>query len=202
MFCPMCGAPNEDDSLYCQDCGADLGPEDKAGREAEAADAPMARGPEIVDDALEGVRASAVPGTKPESDPLESHEVVTEEERLDVRPASRAKSRPVPRSSRTATAQVAPTSGMAIASFVLGIGGLTVLPLLGSILAVLFGYLARSEIRQRRGELAGDGLALAGLIMGWIAVGAAVAVFILAALGVSLGLCCLGPCGFLSATAN
>jgi hypothetical protein len=55
------------------------------------------------------------------------------------------------------------TSGKAIASLVLSlvwIGGL------GSLLAVIFGFSARGDIRQSRGRLGGDGLAIAGLIIG------------------------------------
>ena len=61
------------------------------------------------------------------------------------------------------------TSGLAVASLVLGIVGLTLVPLLASIAALIFGYGARREIR-RNPNLTGDGLATAGIIRGWIAV--------------------------------
>jgi hypothetical protein len=56
-----------------------------------------------------------------------------------------------------------PTNGLAIASLVLSIiwlGGL------GSILAVIFGIVARRQIRRSQGRQGGDGLALAGLLVG------------------------------------
>jgi hypothetical protein len=53
------------------------------------------------------------------------------------------------------------TSGWAIASLVCAIIGF-------SILAIIFGYVARNEIRNSGGRITGDGLALAGLIIGWI----------------------------------
>jgi hypothetical protein len=59
---------------------------------------------------------------------------------------------------------------MAIAALILGIGGLTVLPLLGSFLALIFGYMARGEIRRNPHDLAGEGLAVAGIVLGWIGV--------------------------------
>ena len=62
------------------------------------------------------------------------------------------------------------TSGLAIASLVSGIAGWTLFPLVGSILAIVFGYAARREIRQRPDQLTGDGLAVAGLVLGWLAV--------------------------------
>ena len=57
-----------------------------------------------------------------------------------------------------------PTNGFAIASLVCGIAGFFLL--LPSVLAVVFGHLARSQIRQR-GEQ-GSGLAVAGLITGYL----------------------------------
>ncbi len=58
------------------------------------------------------------------------------------------------------------TNGLAVASMVLGILWLY---WIGSILALVFGYTARSQIRQR-GE-GGDGMAIAGIVLGWIGVG-------------------------------
>jgi hypothetical protein len=58
------------------------------------------------------------------------------------------------------------TTGMAIASMVLGILWLY---WVGSILALVFGYIARNQIRER-GE-AGGGMATAGIVLGWIGVG-------------------------------
>jgi len=72
---------------------------------------------------------------------------------------------------------------MAIASLVMGVVGWTVLPLIGSILAIIFGYAARKEIRQRPGELSGEGMALAGLVLGWLMVGISVLVLCLGAIG-------------------
>ncbi|SEL23335.1 protein of unknown function [Blastococcus sp. DSM 46786] len=58
------------------------------------------------------------------------------------------------------------TNGMAIASMVLGILWLY---WIGSILALVFGYVAKRQI-QERGE-AGGGMATAGIVLGWIGVG-------------------------------
>ncbi len=62
------------------------------------------------------------------------------------------------------------TSTMAVVSLIAGIVGLTLLPLIGSIAAVVTGYMARKEIRASAGAITGDGMAMAGLIMGWIGV--------------------------------
>jgi Domain of unknown function (DUF4190) len=58
------------------------------------------------------------------------------------------------------------TNGMAIASMVLGILWIY---WIGSILALIFGYMAKNQIRER-GE-AGSGMATAGIVLGWIGVG-------------------------------
>jgi len=58
-----------------------------------------------------------------------------------------------------------PTNGSAIASLVLGIAGLVVFPLLAPP-ALVFGYRAKREIRER--NEGGDGLATAGIVLGWI----------------------------------
>ncbi len=52
-----------------------------------------------------------------------------------------------------------------------GILGLTFLPTIGSIAAIVTGYMAKKEIRESGGAFSGDGLATAGLILGWIGVG-------------------------------
>ena len=57
------------------------------------------------------------------------------------------------------------TSGLAIASLVLGIVWVF---WLGSILAVIFGHVALSQIKRSMGALTGRGMAIAGLILGYL----------------------------------
>lgn len=59
------------------------------------------------------------------------------------------------------------TSSAAIISLIAGILGWTVVPWLGSIVAVITGHMARAEIRRNSDTLEGDGLAIAGLVLGW-----------------------------------
>jgi Domain of unknown function (DUF1707)/Domain of unknown function (DUF4190) len=70
---------------------------------------------------------------------------------------------------------VARTNGFAIASFACGLGQFMVGPL-ATIPAIVFGHMARSQIR-RTGEQ-GAGLALAGLILGWATVILAIIVIV------------------------
>ena len=59
-------------------------------------------------------------------------------------------------------------STLAIISLVAGILGWTVAPFLGSLGAVVCGHLARAEIRRAPQQLQGDGMAIAGLIVGYL----------------------------------
>ena len=60
-----------------------------------------------------------------------------------------------------------PNSNMAVASMILGILGWTVIPTLGAIAAIITGHMAKKEIRESMDSLGGDGMATAGLIMGY-----------------------------------
>ncbi len=59
------------------------------------------------------------------------------------------------------------TNGMAVASLVLGIVWVY---WVGSILAVVFGFVARSQIKASGGAQTGDGMAIAGIVLGFIGV--------------------------------
>lgn len=62
------------------------------------------------------------------------------------------------------------TSPMALVSLIAGILGFTLFPLIGSIVAIVTGHMARGEIRRAAaGTLSGDGLAVAGLALGYAA---------------------------------
>ncbi len=66
-----------------------------------------------------------------------------------------------------ASQPVKPNSSLATTSLILGILGWTLLPIIGAIVAVITGHMAKSEIRKSNGQLAGDGMATAGLILGY-----------------------------------
>ena len=72
--------------------------------------------------------------------------------------------------------QAATTNGKAIASMVLGILSFVLGFELGpfavifTILALVFGYQAKREIRLSAGLQTGEGMAIAGIVMGWIGI--------------------------------
>ncbi|MHB8573582.1 MAG: DUF4190 domain-containing protein [Candidatus Dormibacteria bacterium] len=72
------------------------------------------------------------------------------------------------------------TNGMAIASMVLGIIWIY---WIGSILALVFGYVALGQIRSAGGRQAGRGMAIAGVALGWVGVGTLVLLIVFAVIG-------------------
>jgi hypothetical protein len=66
------------------------------------------------------------------------------------------------------------TSAWAIASLVLSLAGFVGLAFVGPILGVIFGHLALKEIKQSNGSMGGQGLAQAGLILGYVGIGLSV----------------------------
>ena len=64
-----------------------------------------------------------------------------------------------------------PTSTLAIISLVAGILGFTLFPFVGSVIAIITGMMARGETRAVPPRASGDGMATAGIVMGWIGVG-------------------------------
>ena len=74
------------------------------------------------------------------------------------------------------------TNGMAVASLVLG---LLWVCSVGSILAVIFGYMALKQIDRSEGREGGRGLAITGIVLGWIGVALLVLYLILLAAGVA-----------------
>ncbi len=85
------------------------------------------------------------------------------------------------------------TSNLAVISLIAGILGITILPFLGSIVAVFTGHMARKEIAASGGTLTGDGMAIAGLILGYFVIVSTIlgicVVGAMLALGISLPLC-------------
>jgi hypothetical protein len=67
------------------------------------------------------------------------------------------------------------TNGLAIASLVCSCAGPFLLGI-GCVLGIIFGFVARSQIKKSNGFQEGNGLALAGIIVGF----SCIAIFILA----------------------
>jgi hypothetical protein len=81
-----------------------------------------------------------------------------------------------------------PNSDLALASLILGILGWTIIPTFGSIGAIITGHMAKNEIKNSMGALAGDGLATAGLVLGYANIAATLCICLFVAGMLALGL--------------
>lgn len=62
------------------------------------------------------------------------------------------------------------TNGLAVASMVLGIAQIFTC-IIGGVLALVFGYISRRQIDESGGTQGGRGMAIAGIILGWVGIG-------------------------------
>jgi len=113
------------------------------------------------------VRLSQAPPSPPTPPPLPARPTA---------PGARTPARPSPRST-----QAPRTSGLAIASLVLSIFGCTGI---AGIAAVICGHLARKQIRHNP-QVAGKGLALAGLIIGYSTFAMSIVAVVLLSIGLA-----------------
>lgn len=58
------------------------------------------------------------------------------------------------------------SSGFAVASLILGVAGLTCMPVIGGILALVFGLVARGQIKREPRRVTGNGMAVTGIVLG------------------------------------
>lgn len=84
------------------------------------------------------------------------------------------------------------SSSLAIVSLISGIASFFIVPMLGAIVAIITGNLAKKEIRQSAGRLTGEDMARWGVILGWVNIALAVigiclvVLSILGVIGISL----------------
>jgi hypothetical protein len=97
-------------------------------------------------------------------------------------------------------ANIKQTSSLAIISLVSGLLGWTLVPWLGSLVAIVTGHMARAEIRRNPETMEGDGMAVAGLVLGWLMVALTVIGILLVVLffgGILAFIAALGASGHL-----
>jgi hypothetical protein len=61
-----------------------------------------------------------------------------------------------------------PTSTLAVVSLIAGIVGVLFFPFLGGLIAIVTGNMARKETRSLPPTRSGDGMATAGMVLGWL----------------------------------
>lgn len=90
-----------------------------------------------------------------------------------------------------APAAALPTNTLAVVSMIFGIASWVVLPIVGAIVAVITGHIAVGQIKRTREG--GRGMAIAGVVLGWVQLGfvvvwlAFVAVIVLIGIGTAAG---------------
>jgi hypothetical protein len=162
MTCAVCGATNEKGAGFCYRCGTPL-----------TSSTPAATGPTV------SLGRSDPPAFQPGSSgaPVaeESHARV-----YDTPPSSQSFTVPTP-PQYTQPGQYQPnagaystTSNTALIAMVLGIASFLGLSILGAIPAIILGRNAKVEIGASGGRLTGEGMAQAGIILGWINIGLSV----------------------------
>ncbi len=90
-----------------------------------------------------------------------------------------------------------PNSNLALFSLIAGILGLTLFPLIGSVVALILGYMGKKEIEESMGSLGGDGMVKAGIILGWVGIALGVIGFCIAGVFLAIPLCLI-PLGIMS----
>src|SRR5215813_13562178 len=76
------------------------------------------------------------------------------------------------------------TSGKATASLIAGIAAYVIAPFVGAIVAIVLGHLGLSEVRKSAGRLKGDGMAIAGMVLGYVQVAGLPLIMIIAAIAI------------------
>jgi Domain of unknown function (DUF4190)/zinc-ribbon domain len=168
-YCPQCGSPHVAGAAFCSNCGTNL-------RSAvDSADVGSMPPP-----TESTTQAAATPSAPPPSSypPPGGY---------PPPPAGHPPSGyppPYPPHGGYGYAYPAPvqqrTNGFAIAGLVLGIVWIY---WIGSVLALVFGYVAKSQIDQSNGTQGGRGMAIAAIVLGWIGVATLILVIVLAAAG-------------------
>ena len=154
MICPKCGSANSEGSTFCISCGTDLHPAEAQPPPPPGMGAPPPQW---------GTPPPPPPGGPPPPQPPPQY----------APPPPPGYGAPQYAPYGTAPgyagyyAPVQTTNALAIVSLILGIVWVCGL---GSIAALITGYIAKSNIDKSGGREGGRGLALAGIILGWIGV--------------------------------
>jgi hypothetical protein len=63
------------------------------------------------------------------------------------------------------------TSTLAIVSLISGIVSWVLIPFIAAVVAVITGHMAKNEIKKSNGTIGGNGMATAGMVLGYIQLG-------------------------------
>lgn len=183
MTCPVCGAENEANAAFCYRCGSALKAETPAvtgptvslrgretpayGNQAVSADADAGARVYDVPASPSAAPASATP-------PAMAAAPYTTPQYMNPGTGS---STPAPYSAPYGAPTMPQQSSTALIALILGIVSFIGPSIFTAIPAVILGRNARRDIQASNGQLTGDGMAQAGVILGWINIGLTVLLF-------------------------
>jgi hypothetical protein len=194
QFCSQCGQGNADDAGFCVQCGTPL-PGQQAGQAQAAAGAPPTPPPEGQAPPEQPPQAPQMPPPPPMpgvAPPPPMAGVAPPPPPPPVPGAPQGAVPPgqgVPPPGYQAPGYVRPlpTDGMAVASLIMGVVSFVFCPLLAAALAIIFGYVAKGNIRNSGGTLGGDGMATFGIVLGFINLAVTALVIIIVIIAVVAG---------------
>lgn len=176
MNCTSCDAPLPPGATFCANCGARVARPSAGGSPTislPAVDVPENPPPPTsVGAPTMVIPAADAPGSaapQPPYTPQPSYTPIAADQPTYAQPQSYAQ----PSYTPIAAAQPAfppatlPTSSSATVSLIFGILSWVILPVIGAIVAIIAGHMARREIQASNGQLGGSGLATAGLVLGY-----------------------------------
>lgn len=160
-FCSQCGQGNAEDASFCVQCGAPMpgGQQAQAGAAGGAPPTPPAGTPPPGE------------GSYPPPPPGQAPGMPQAQWTGAPPPPGMPPSPGMPPPGYPGYQRPLPNDGLAVAALVTGIAGWFICPIIGGVLAVIFGYMARNNIKASNGTLGGDAFATAGIILGFIQLG-------------------------------
>lgn len=161
MVCPRCGANNDNNEQFCYNCGLKL----EGSGQGQPQGAPGVPPPPTAPPAPYGQGSGyGSPPPYGQQPPAYGQQP----------PAYGGYQQPY---GAPQYPQMQPNSTAAIVSLIAGIVSWLAFPVISAIVAVIAGHMARGEIRRSNGALGGGGMALAGLILGYLNILIVVGVF-------------------------
>jgi hypothetical protein len=159
MECPVCGARNESGAGFCFRCGTPL-----------KGATPAATGPTVNLNRVEAPQQpdyAAQPADANNARVYDAPSATNTHQPFTV-PTGSAPSYTPPGQYGAGAGAYPVTSTSAILALVLGIASFVGLSILGAIPAIILGRNARQEIQASGGRITGEGIAQAGIVLGWI----------------------------------
>ncbi len=169
ILCPACNTLAEEGADFCYNCGRRLPRPQDAPAQQPAADwqQPAASPPD--DRRFVPAPGWEQPSATPSGQPYAQNDPVYLPPPASGYPGSGHQV--APQSPSFPATPTTPSSTMAIISLIAGIVAWVIFPFISAIVAVICGHMARREIRDSGGQLTGDGMAIAGLVLGYIQLG-------------------------------